>query len=227
MLDTVIVIPYRAREEHLKYYLENTVPLLQKHIPNGKVVIVEQDWNNKLFNRGCILNIGFNEYKDKTKYFMTHDVDINPYEQTIIDYYLINNFDALRIRVGHGCSVGGITKFSHDSIFNVNGFPNYIWGWGIEDRALYYRYKIMKKTISEPLIGVFNAKNYLKEFNHSNRIRGSNSNTISNNENNIFNNYNYDDQIKHIKSSGLNNLEYKILEKKDINDYVELIKVSI
>ncbi len=58
MLDNVIIIPYRNREKHLKYYLENTVPLLQKHIPNGKVVIVEQDWNNKLFNRGCLLNIG-------------------------------------------------------------------------------------------------------------------------------------------------------------------------
>lgn len=88
MLDTLTVIPYRAREEHLKYYLENTVPLLQKHMPNSKVVIVEQNWNNKLFNRGCLLNIGFNEYKDKIKYFMTHDVDINTYEQTILDYYV-------------------------------------------------------------------------------------------------------------------------------------------
>ncbi len=58
MYDTVIIIPYRAREKHLEYFIENTVPLLQKHIPNSKVVIIEQDWNNKLFNRGCLLNIG-------------------------------------------------------------------------------------------------------------------------------------------------------------------------
>ena len=34
MLDNVIIIPYRAREKHLEYFIENTVPLLQKHMPN-------------------------------------------------------------------------------------------------------------------------------------------------------------------------------------------------
>ena len=42
MFDNVIVIPYRNRERHLKYYLENTVPLLKQYLPNSKVVIIEQ-----------------------------------------------------------------------------------------------------------------------------------------------------------------------------------------
>ena len=229
MLDNVIIIPYRARENHLKYYLENTVPLLQKHIPNGKVVIVEQDWNNKLFNRGCLLNIGVKEYENKTLHFITHDVDINPEEKCIQQLYRNINFDALRIYVGHDKSLGGICKFTNDSIKAVNGIPNYIWGWGIEDRALYYRYVIMKKNISPNYSNTFNFKKLPHRHNkvntHPNNY--SSKNSISDNENKIFNSNNQELQIKHIMSSGLNNLQYKILERKDINDYVELIKVSI
>ena len=47
--------------------------------------MVEQDWNNKLFNRGCLLNIGVKEYENKTIHCMTQDVDINPFEKTILN----------------------------------------------------------------------------------------------------------------------------------------------
>lgn len=40
-------------------------------------MVIEQN-EGKLFNRGAILNIGFKEYENKSKYFITHDVDINP-----------------------------------------------------------------------------------------------------------------------------------------------------
>ena len=123
MLDNVIIIPYRAREKHLEYYMENTVPLLQKHIHNSKVVIIEQDWTNKLFNRGYLLNIGFNEYKDRTIHFMTHDIDINPYEKTIIDYYIpdvkIDTFKG--IFTAPSKSLGGIIKFKTETFLKTNG----------------------------------------------------------------------------------------------------------
>lgn len=229
MLDNVIIIPYRARENHIKYYLENTFPLLKKHIPNGKIVVVEQDWNNKLFNRGCLLNIGVKEYENKTKYYIFHDVDTIPEEKCIKQLYTNTSFDVVRIYVPHNTSLGGICKFSHDSINAVNGIPNYIWGWGIEDRALYYRYVIMKKNISPNYSNKFNFKKLPHQHNgkntHPNNYEGINS--ISNNENNIFNSNNYEKQITHIMSSGLNNLQYKIIARKHLNEYIELIKVSI
>ena len=95
MFDTIIIIPYRDREDQLDYFIKNTSPILQKYIPNGKIVVVEQDWNNKFFNRGCLLNIGINEYINKTKYYITHDVDTYPHEQAVVKYYLnelSNNF---------------------------------------------------------------------------------------------------------------------------------------
>ena len=229
MYDTIIIIPYRAREKHLKYYLENTVPLLQKHIPNGKVVIIEQDWNNKLFNRGCLLNIGVKEYENKTKYYIFHDVDIIPQEKCIEQLYTNKSFDVVRIYTGHKTSLGGICKFTHDSIQEVNGIPNYIWGWGIEDRVLYYRNVIMNKNISPIYNNSFKFEKLPHPHNgtntHANNYGGKNS--ISENENYIFKLNDYKKQLEHIMSSGLNNIKYKILERKNINNYVELIKVTI
>tara|TARA_B000000557_G_C20735691_1_gene426263 strand:- start:157 stop:846 length:690 start_codon:yes stop_codon:yes gene_type:complete len=229
MYDTIIIIPYRAREKHLKYFLDHTAPLLKKHIPNGKVVIIEQDWNNKLFNRGCLLNIGVKEYENKTNYFIFHDVDTIPEEKCIEELYTNNSFDVIRTWVTHNVSLGGICKFTHDCILEVNGLPNYIWGWGIEDRALFYRCVIMNKKISPNYSNTFNFKKLPHPFNgnntHPDNYNGKNS--ISENENNIFKSNNYEKQIKHIMSSGLNNLKYKIVDRRQFNDYVEFIKVSI
>jgi hypothetical protein len=220
MLDNVIIIPYRNREKHLKYYLENTVPLLQKHIPNGKVVIVEQDWNNKLFNRGCLLNIGVKEYENKTVHCMTHDVDINPFEETILKYYVDpipdNSIKGIYTSVCN--TLGGIIKFKSKTFININGFPNNIWGWGQEDKALQNRGEFKKINITKNILNNDpNQNKYLLRFNDINdRILYTGPNMY---------NIRMNDQI--LLASGLNNLQYKILERKDINDYVELIKVSI
>jgi hypothetical protein len=63
MYENIIAIPYRNREKHLNYYIEHTVPLLQKHLPNSKVVVVEQV-QGKLFNRAALLNVVFKEYEN-------------------------------------------------------------------------------------------------------------------------------------------------------------------
>ena len=48
--DNVIIIPYRNRKKHLDYFIENTVPLIEKVMPNTLVVVIEQE-DGKLFNR--------------------------------------------------------------------------------------------------------------------------------------------------------------------------------
>ncbi len=228
MLDNVIVIPYRAREKHLEYFLKNTVPLLQKHIPNGKVVIVEQDWNNKLFNRGCLLNIGVKEYENKTVHCMTHDVDINPFEETILKYYVdpIQDNTIKGIYTSVCNTLGGIIKIQSKTFFDINGFPNDIWGWGAEDFALQRRAEHFRMNIQKNILN-----NDPKQYEYFIRFNDVNDRISANNGNNI-NKYNLnriftEQKIVNINSSGLNNLQYKILERKNINDYVELIKVCI
>ena len=66
--ENVIIIPYRNRKEHLKLFIKDVIPLFEKYLKPFKVVVVEQE-EGKLFNRGMLLNIGFNEYKDKSRFF--------------------------------------------------------------------------------------------------------------------------------------------------------------
>ena len=87
MYNTVIIIPYRNRQIQLNEYILKTVPLIEKYMPNTLVLIVEQFNDNKLFNRGYLLNIGFKEFENNSKYFITHDVDINPTQLFIEEYY--------------------------------------------------------------------------------------------------------------------------------------------
>ena len=127
------------------YYIQNTIPLIEKYMPNTLIVIIEQD-EGKLFNRGCILNIGFKEYQDQTKYFITQDIDINPKKDCLTKYYNkeINNI-ICGILISPCITLGGIVKISSDNIFKLNGFPNNIWGWGSEDKALENR-RVFFKT---------------------------------------------------------------------------------
>ena len=230
MYDSIIIIPYRARETHLKYYLENTVPLLVENMPNSKVVVVEQDWSNKLFNRGRLINIGVKEYENKCKYIITQDVDINPYKHTIVDYYspnITNNTIKGLYNYTEECdTLGGVIKMHSKTFFDINGFPNDIWGWGAEDFALRFRAEFFKKPIFKTIICKNNIEHkYYKIFNDiDDRFHIYN-------EPNIFK-YNlnrFDDRgkINSIYSSGMNNLSYTILNRENINNYVEVIKVSI
>ena len=231
MYDNVIIIPYRNREPHLKYYLETTVPLLSRHMPNSKVVVVEQDWNNKLFNRGKLINIGVKEYENKCNYIIAHDIDVNPYEHTIVDYYspnITNNSikGLYNYSIKAYDSLGGIIKMHSKTFFDINGFPNDIWGWGAEDFALKFRADYFKKPITKTITCENNIEHkYYKVFSDIN-----DANPINNDRNNFKYNldrYNNEDKLTCIYASGMNNLSYTILNRVNINNYVELIKVSI
>jgi len=228
--NTIILIPYRQRESHLEYYIKNTVPLLRKHLPNSKVVVIEQG-NTKLFNRGKILHVGFKEYQHKTQYFITHDVDMNPTEKTIIEYYLpdINDNIVKGILTSPCNTLGGIIKISSKNMHQINGFPNDIWGWGAEDKALQNRtefFNIKKETIllhykkirDDEYFKTFDDINDRQAKNHTKNYRLHYCN---------FKNYCIKKKQQLILESGLNNIEYTILERKNLNDYVELIKVDI
>ena len=223
MHENIIAIPYRNREKHLDYFITNTVPLLKKHLPNSKVVVVEQN-EGKLFNRGAILNVVFKEYENKTKYFITHDVDLIPTEEIIKTVYNKDINEMYRIKSPHNESLGGIIKAKSDIIFKINGFPNHIWGWGIEDRALFYRCYIKKIKITN------NTKDSFKILPHN-----SNAKTYMNEKKNIsdiwrkpnIDSLNKEEQEKLVQDSGINTLKYRILERKMINEMVEVIKVDI
>jgi len=226
----IILIPYRNREEHLDYFLKNSVPLLKKHLDNLKVVIVEQA-NDKLFNRGILLNIGFKEniIYENALYF-THDVDTNPKEEIIMNYYKQNIPDLNSIKGIYTSiwnTLGGIICFSKEPFFKINGFPNNFWGWGVEDKALQNRAEFCNINITKNFLSdTISGKEAFDIFNDNHDRQSPNLNYATTYEYELFHKMSFEKKLGHILSSGLNNLEYKIIQKKQINDFIELIKVD-
>ena len=228
MYENIIAVPFRNRDVHLEYFIKNTVPLLQEHLPNSKVVVVEQN-TGKLFNRGTLLNVAFKEYENKTKHFFTHDVDINPTKKCVEEHYIkeVSDSDVLGIYTSQCDTLGGIIKMKNSTIHKINGFPNDIWGWGTEDKALQNRaeyYNIKKITnltnkVEHPL--------YILRFYDVNDRERQNLSQNTNKHYTKFKTLNNEKKLQEIMSSGLNNLKYTILERKMIHDIVELIKVDI
>lgn len=223
MYKTTILIPFRDRDTHLKYFVEHTVPILNEYLPNTKVVVIEQA-DTKLFNRGALLNIGFKECENKTEYFITHDVDMNPSHEVIRDIYSQEGRDVIRIRSAHKRSLGGVAKFKHNVIFDINGFPNNIWGWGIEDRALFYKCYIKQIPVFDD--GKNKSFRILPHKSNENMNYVGDKKIISDMWTQPYIDC-LDNQMKieMITSSGINNLEYTVIDRQTIRENVELIKV--
>jgi beta-1,4-galactosyltransferase 1 len=144
---------------------------LSKSSKTFHLYIVEQSNDQRRFNRGKLLNIGF--HLAKTRYqqsqsqqpqgdgattpgvplsppsvYVFHDVDLLP-SNDLLPYY--ENVPAATspvhiARVWNRYSnnldyFGGIVSFSKDQFERINGFPNNFWGWGGEDDELIKRVK--------------------------------------------------------------------------------------
>ena len=71
-----VVVPYRDREEQLKSFVSHMSEYLSTI--DHTIIVVEQSDDND-FNRGKLLNIGFNSaVKEGCDYVVFHDVDLLP-----------------------------------------------------------------------------------------------------------------------------------------------------
>jgi hypothetical protein len=158
-----IIVPYRNRFEHLKQFKQHIVTYLDINgYDNYEIIIVEQD-NAKLFNRGMLLNIGFKEAKKlKCDYVVFHDVDMLPvdvdYSHSDTPIHLVTN------NIPFESYFGGITLFPSELFEKINGFSNLYWGWGFEDDDLRYRciknyipfQNIIADTFTNKILPIFN-----------------------------------------------------------------------
>ena len=73
-----IVIPYRNRDEHLRYFLEYMHAILQRQQLEYQIFIVNQVGEDDPFNRAKLLNVGFMEAMKLYDWqcFVFHDVDL-------------------------------------------------------------------------------------------------------------------------------------------------------
>lgn len=158
-----IIVPYRNRYEHLLQFKRHiTKHLISKGYENYVIIIVEQD-DAKLFNRGMLCNIGFLEaQKQNCDYIVIHDVDMIPID---VDYsYSEYPIHLATDNIPFDSYFGGMTLFPSDVFKKINGFSNLYWGWGFEDDDL--RYRCVKnnipfqthiiETISNVILPIFN-----------------------------------------------------------------------
>ena len=222
-MKNTIIIPYRNRQEHLDFFLENSAPKILLN-ENFDILIIEQD-NNKLFNRGVLINIGF--LNTNSNFIITHDVDLNPTDKSI-PFYNINK-SIFGIYTSSSNTLGGIVKISKEHFNKINGFPNNYWGWGCEDKALQNRAEHYDIDIEKNILNKdHNKDEFFKIFNNINdRVRDSHFNKKTNFEYHLFKKNNFNKKEEYIKKSGLNNIKYKIIEKKEISYKVNKLKVKI
>ena len=160
-----VIVPYRNRYEHLQEFKKSIVIYLESKNIDFKIIIVEQD-NAKLFNRGMLCNIGFVEaQKENCDYIVIHDVDMIPID---VDYSYSNVPVHLATdNIPFESYFGGMTMFPTDIFEKINGFSNLYWGWGFEDDDLRYRCakknvpfkKIISDTFTKQKLPIFNGVN--------------------------------------------------------------------
>lgn len=228
MYENVIAIPYRNREAHLAYFMRHTAPLIKAHLPGTRIVVVEQA-PGKLFNRGAVLNVAFKEFENKTKYFFTNDVDLNPTRKCIEEHYT-KNVDIgtiLGIYTSVCNTLGGIIKMRSQDIQKINGFPNNIWGWGTEDKALQNRAEHFGVKKEANMLSNREYPDYILKFNDVNDRNKFNESSNNLAHYVIWPKLDSATRLRLILSSGLNNIKYKVLERKNLSDITELIKVKI
>lgn len=225
----VVLIPYRDRENHWKVFKEELVPLLRRYIKDLKIVIIEQG-NKKKFNRGRILNAGFKEYEEVIRYVYHHDIDTIPSEESVKDLYINEDYEIMRIHVPHDEALGGVVKIEKEAYIDINGFPNYIWGWGIEDRALYFRALIKGKKFSRLYHEYKNPNN--KRFRLLEHV--SNSECYIGEKKEIsdkwcsmnINKLNSPDREKLVYEDGLNTVKYTVTKREKIDQDIEKITID-
>ena len=124
-----VVVPYRNRYEHLEEFKTTMVEYLESKNIDFEIIVVEQD-DSKLFNRGMLLNIGFKYAKDMgCDYVVFHDVDMLPvnvdYSYSDIPLHLATNFTTLsskQKRIVFDEYFGGVTIFPIEDFERINEF---------------------------------------------------------------------------------------------------------
>ncbi|XP_052811647.1 beta-1,4-N-acetylgalactosaminyltransferase bre-4-like [Mya arenaria] len=156
-----IIIPFRDRQAHLDILVYNLVPVLKRQKVAFRIFVVEQ-FGNKTFNKGRLMNIGFTEARkhDEFDCFIFHDVDLIPEDDRNM-YTCSDNprhmspaLDKFNYTMLYKSLVGGVLSFRDKHFTKVNGYSNLYWGWGAEDDDMHKRLSASKLSVERPSITI-------------------------------------------------------------------------
>ena len=129
-----------VNDRHLRKFRQSIESYLKDQ--DYQLIVVEQA-DDLPFNRGKLLNIGFQYARQQCDYVVFHDVDMLPvdvdYSYSDVPIHLANGFTNSELREMFDTYFGGVTLFPIDLFKKVNGYSNEYWGWGFEDDDLLMR----------------------------------------------------------------------------------------
>ncbi|GLD54877.1 beta-1,4-galactosyltransferase 1-like protein [Lates japonicus] len=152
-----IIIPFRNRHEHLKYWMYYLHPILMRQQLDYGVYVINQDGEG-VFNRAKLMNVGYAEALKDYNYecFVFSDIDLVPIDDRNL-YRCFDNprhlavaMDKFNFQLPYNTYFGGVSSLSKDQYLKINGFPNAYWGWGGEDDDIYKRIVFRGMSISRP-----------------------------------------------------------------------------
>jgi predicted glycosyltransferase involved in capsule biosynthesis len=161
-----LIIPYRRRLSHLLQFLfcfEKHMEKYYSHVTYNFYII--EQYGDYKFNRGKLLNVGFDISKDKCDYFCFHDVDMLPVSEScnysLVSYptHMAKHCTQYNYIHPYWSCFGGVTLFDKENYIKCQGFSNEMWGWGYEDDDLFSRVNKFEITID-------NRDGYFYTFDH-------------------------------------------------------------
>lgn len=209
MKKPLVIVPYRNRDNHLNLFIPN----IKRLLPEADIYIVNQS-DNKPFNRGKLINIGFILSKNQHDYIIIHDIDMlassNNYiypEEGI--YHIATQCSQFNYKMPYPDYFGGVCIFKNKDFEIIEGFSNNFWGWGAEDDEIYRQ--IQSKNIPiKRLQTIFTSLPHTRDFNNDTYIKN-----VS-----ILN------QGKRELVDGLNHCDFRLLKIDYRKDYT-FISVTI
>jgi len=135
-----IIVPYSNRLEdlytfvgHMEYFLKDKV--------DYEIHFIEQIDADVYFNYGKLCNIGAEIAKSRAEYFVFHDIDILPKQESCnyeFDYYPTHLCPNLK---PYSHWIGGAFKITKKDFYEANGFSNDYWGGAFHWPDFLYRLK--------------------------------------------------------------------------------------
>ncbi|XP_035226531.1 beta-1,4-N-acetylgalactosaminyltransferase bre-4-like [Stegodyphus dumicola] len=198
-----LIIPYRDREEHLRIFLHNMHPILQRQQLDYGIYVIEETANMK-FNRAMLMNIGYVEALKQYDYdcFIFHDVDLIPEDDRNLytcpeqPRHMSVAINTMNYRLPYKDIFGGVSALTKKHMEIVNGFSNEFWGWGGEDDDMSNRIRHHGLKISRysPKIARYTMLKHKKDEPNPDRY-----------------NKLYKGKYR-FKKDGLSNLQYKLID---------------
>ena len=139
-----IIVPYRDRQEHMDVFIPHMDQFFSNKDIDYTIVVVEQT-DGRPFNRGKLLNIGFDLVKDDFDYFCFHDVDLLPisdecdYSYEDAPIHLATQLETYNYNIPYPHYFGGVVIFNKENFIQLNGYSNEYWGYGVEDLDMMFR----------------------------------------------------------------------------------------